>query len=106
MTLVSLLRDYENPELSLEIRLPSLARRFPCLKGAPGLNPFCKEEFHAWIGTRPAESAARHAGLLILNLGGSGPWPPFDAIAAVAAFDEENRVVFANWARSWRPPTV
>lgn len=106
MTAVSLLRDYENPELSLQIRLPSLARRFPCLKAAPGLDPFCEAEFHAWIKTRPPGSAARHAGLLILNLGGPGPWEPFDAIGAVTVFDEANRAVFANWTLSWRPPTI
>jgi hypothetical protein len=106
MSVVRLLRDYENPELPLEMRLPSLARRFPCLKGAPGLNPFNTGTLHQWLLTRPEDSAARHAGLLILNLGGKGPWATFDAIRAVSVFDEENRTVFANWARSWRPPSA
>ena len=105
MSSVRLLRDYENPDLSLDVRLPSLARRFPCLKGAPGLEPFCAPAFYTWILTKPEGSAARHAGLLILNLSGEGPWHPFDAIGAIQVFDEENRNVFANWARSWRAPT-
>ena len=106
MSTVRLLRDYENPDLSLEVRLPSLARRFPCLKGAPGLQPFSVRDLHNWVLRRPERSAARHAGLLILNLSGPGPWAPFDAISAVASFDEETRTVFANWARSWQGPAV
>ena len=102
MSTVHLLRDYENPDLPLEARLPSLARRFPCLKGAPGLDPFSIETFYRWVDTRPEQSAARHAGYLILSLSGKGPWPRFDAVAAIPVFDEENRLVFANWARTWQ----
>ena len=102
MSTVRLLRDYENPDLPLEVRLPSLARRFPCLKGASGLEPFSVEAFHRWVEARPEGSAARHAGRLILSLAGEGPWPRFDAVAAISTFDEENRLVFANWVRTWR----
>jgi hypothetical protein len=98
---VRLLRDYENKDLPLEIRLPSLARRFPCLKGAAGLMPFSKESFHRWVLSTPKDSQAGHAGRLILNLAGKGPWEPFDVIAAISTFDAENREVFVNWARSW-----
>ena len=102
MSTVRLLRDYENPDLPLAVRLPSLARRFPCLRGASGLDPFSVMDFHQWVASRPEESAARHAGCLILSLAGDGPWPRFDAVAAISTFDEENRLVFANWARTWR----
>ncbi len=98
---VRLLRDYENKGLSLEIRLPSLARRFPCLKGAPGLEPFSPQILHHWALSEPKDSQAGHAARLILNLAGSGPWEPFDVIAAISVFDAANRDVFVNWARSW-----
>jgi hypothetical protein len=96
-----LIRDYENTDLSLAERVPSLARRFPCLKGAPGLTPFDPEVFYAWVMTKSSDSSAKHAGLLILNLLGDGVWPKFDAVRAISIFDDENRVIFANWARCW-----
>jgi hypothetical protein len=72
------------------------------LSGAPGLDPFSTEEFHAWVIRQRPDSSAWHAGHLVLNILGDGPWARFDAIAAVKAFDQENRAVFANWARCWR----
>ena len=97
-----LIRDYENTNLTIEERVSSLARRFPCLKGAPGLTPFDPEVFYAWIDIQSSDASARHAGLLILNLLGNGKWPRFDAVRAVSVFDEENRIIFANWARCWQ----
>ena len=102
MTAIRLIRDYEDRTLPLEQRLPSLARRFPCLNGAPGLAPFSAEEFHTWISRQRADSDTWHAGHLILNLFGRGPWAPFDAVEAVRAFDHEDRMVFANWVRCWQ----
>lgn len=102
MSSIRLLRDYENPNLPLEVRLPSLARRFPCLAGAPGLDPFSPNIFYKWILSKPPGTSTWHAGHLILNLHDKGPWAPFDAVAAVTAFDEKNRTVFANWARTWQ----
>jgi hypothetical protein len=99
---LKLIRDYENLDLPLERRLPSLARRFPCLRHADGLMPFNAETFHEWLKSRPESTPERHAGLLILNLFGKGPWEPFDAIRAIERFDDESRAVFANWARCWR----
>ena len=96
-----LIRDYENVDLPLEERVPSLARRFPCLREAKGLSPFNAEEFHVWVASRPESSAAHHAGLFILNLLPEGDWPRFDAIRAISLFDDENRIIFANWARCW-----
>ena len=99
-----LIRDYENIALPTETRVASLARRFPCLHGAPGLDPLSPSVFFAWLETKSEDSAARHAGLLILNLLGKGAWPPFDAIRAIAVFDDKNKMIFGNWVRCWYPP--
>ena len=102
MTAIRLIRDYENSALPLERRLPSLARRFPCLCNAPGLEPFSPERFRVWIADQGRDSAAWHAGHLILNLFGDGPWDKFDAVGALGAFEPEDRDVFANWVRCWQ----
>jgi hypothetical protein len=102
MTNRRLIRDYENPALPLEERLPSLARRFACLEGAHGLDPWAPELFQRWIQAQGKGSAAWHAGLLVLGLWDSGPWAEFDAIAAVKSWNEEERTVFATWVRSWK----
>ena len=97
----SLMRDYENQLLPLEKRVPSLARRFPSLRHAPGLEPFSPSAFHAWTTQQGRDTCAWHAGHLILNLTGTGEWEAFDAVAAVQAFDENHRIIFSNWIRCW-----
>lgn len=97
-----LIRDYENAKLPLERRLPSLAKRFPCLVGAEGLEPWTPERFYSWLQTQKQNASSWHAGLLVLNLQGKGPWEPFDVVDAIEHFDDANRVVFATWAISWR----
>ncbi|MCK9458105.1 MAG: hypothetical protein M0R80_00315 [Proteobacteria bacterium] len=101
MTVTSI-RAYERRELPVAERLPSLARRFPCLKGAVGLDPFDPAAFHAWSSSRGQGSAAYHAGLLLLNLYGEGPWERFDVLAAVRVWSDADRQMFINWMRVWR----
>lgn len=96
-----LVRDYENSGLSLEERLPSLARRFSCLTGAKGLNPWSASEFYNWVLMQEENSSAWHAGHLVLNVYGKGPWVAFDAIAAVQIWNEDDRALFAAWVRFW-----
>ena len=99
---VASIRSYERRDLPLEQRLPSLARRFPCLKGAAGLEPFDPAALHAWTVAQGAGSAAYHAGLFLLNLYGAGPWPPFDVLAAARVWEDADRQMFINWMRVWR----
>lgn len=101
MTVTSI-RAYERRELPVAERLPSLARRFPCLRGAAGLDPFDPAAFHAWSSSRGPGSAAYHAGLLLLNLYGEGPWERFDVLAALRAWSDADRQMFINWMRVWR----
>jgi len=101
---MGLIRDYENLELPLEKRLPSLARRFTCLADADGLTPWIPEQLYVWTLSRGAGTPAWHAGHLILNLSGDGPWQTFNAIEAVRIWNGEDRAIFANWARTWTGP--
>jgi hypothetical protein len=96
------IRAYERADAPLSERLPSLIRRFPCLKGAKGIDPWDAEAFYSWVAVQGANSPAFHAGHLALNLQGAGPWQPFDAIAAAQAWGEKDREVFVNWMRVWR----
>jgi hypothetical protein len=102
MTAVTSIRAYERRELPIAERLPSLARRFPCLRGAEGLEPFDPGAFHASMRARGDGSAAYHAGLLLLNLYGKGPWERFDALAALRAWGDADRQMFINFMRVWR----
>ena len=102
MTTNRLIRDYENPDLTMDRRLPSLARRFSCLKGADGLEPWSPDKFHAWVIAAGQGTPAWHAGHLILNLSGKGSWEPFDAIAAVDTWDDPDKSLFATWVLSWK----
>jgi hypothetical protein len=101
MTVTSI-RAYERRELPVAERLPSLARRFPCLAGAAGLDPFDPATFHAWATSRGTSSAAYHAALLLLNLYGAGPWERFDVLAAARVWGDADRQMFINWMRVWR----
>lgn len=102
MTSVSSIRSYERADLDLDNRLPSLARRFPCLAGAGGLEPWDPAAFHAWIAERGEGGPAWHAGLLLLNLWGEGSWPAFDLLAAARAWDDPDKQMFVNWLRVWK----
>jgi hypothetical protein len=102
MATVTSIRAYERSELPVPERLPSLARRFPCLVGAEGIEPFDPGAFHSWMKGKGAGSAAYCAGLLLLNLYGKGPWEPFDALAALRVWGDADRQMFINWMRVWR----
>ncbi len=102
MTTVSSIRSYERTDLGLEERLPSLALRFPCLEGALGLEPWDTARLHAWIAGQGEGGAAWHAGLLLLNLWGEGPWPPFDMLAAARTWEDGDKQMFINWLRVWK----
>lgn len=102
MTGTSTIRRYERTALGLEERLPSLARRFSCLAGARGIDPWDPAELHAWIATRGEGGAAWHVGLLLLGLWGRGPWPRFDLLAAAPVLEDPDRQMLVNWLRVWR----
>ena len=102
MSSVSSIRAYERPDLPLAKRLPSLARRFPCLADAEGVAPWDPERLYAWIRTAGVGGAAWHAGLLLLNLWGEGDWERFDALEAARVWEDGDKQMFINWMRTWR----
>ena len=96
------IRAYERGDLPLEERLPSLARRFPCLESASGIDPWDPEALHSWARALPSGSAGFHAAHLILNIWGPGPWEGFDLLEAARTWDEADRQTFVDWIRVWR----
>jgi hypothetical protein len=81
--------------------LPSLARRFPCLEAAKGVEPWNPEILHKWAEDLPRDEPAYHAAALILNLWGSGPWDRFDILFAARVWEEADRQTFVDWLRAW-----
>jgi hypothetical protein len=65
------------------------------------LNPWSALDFYDWVLMQEENAPAWHAGHLVLNVYGKGPWTAFDAIAAVQSWSEEDRALFAAWARFW-----
>ena len=102
MQTLQMTRAYESSGLPLEERLPSLARRFPSLVDANGLEPWAPGELHDWLVAQPGDSAARHSALLLLSLWGEGEWPPFNVVEALASWDAEHKLIFSRWARCWK----
>jgi hypothetical protein len=96
------IRAYERADLPLTQRLASLARRFPCLEHARGIDPFDPNELHAWAVAQGSESAAFHAAALLCNLWGDGPWERFDVLNATRVFSDQEKQMFVNWMLSWR----
>jgi hypothetical protein len=98
----TIIRAYERTDLPLVERLTSLARRFPSLEGARGLDPFDADELHAWAEECGRDSAGFHTASLLLNLAGEGPWEQFDALTAVKVWDDQDKAMFVNWMLAWR----
>ena len=66
------------------------------------MEPWAPDKFHAWVIAAGRDTPAWHAGHLILNLSGTGPWEPFDAIASVNTGDDPDKSLFATWVLSWK----
>lgn len=88
-------------------RWADLARSFPSLDGAPGIEPFDLEALTRW--SRSRGSGARHAVRFVVSV-----WNPdaplqlglesFDVHAALGAWDLRHRAAFVAWARApWWP---
>ena len=99
---VTTIRAYERGDLPLDERLASLARRFPCLENAAGLDPWDGSSLLDWIGNRGQDDPAYHAGHLLLNLANHEGCPPFDVMQAAKIWGEQDRQTFIDWLRVWR----
>ncbi len=96
------IRAYERSDLPIEEKLPSLGKRFPCLAGARGLDPWDSTEFYEWVSQQENGGSAYHAGHLLLNLSGDGPWESFDILAARRVWTPDDRQIFINWIKVWQ----
>ena len=95
-------------------RISTLARSFPTLADVEACEPFDPAALAEWTRGPAATSGGLHAARFLLSLwsggnvapGGLDPWTvgPFDAVAAVASWDDDHRAAFAAWiAAPWFP---
>jgi hypothetical protein len=89
-------------------KMSALARSFPTLEEAEGLEPFDAIRFDRWISSAACQgSGALAAGRFILNLyNGHAPWMcgKFDFFDAIARWDAQHRSAFLQWALApWWP---
>jgi hypothetical protein len=96
------IRAYERTDLPLSIRLPSLARRFECLNGAKGLEPWNEEQFYNWVNSQPHNSAAYQTGLLLLNLSDYKKADTFDILKAAGFWNDNDKHMFIDFIRIWK----
>jgi hypothetical protein len=86
--------------LSFEARTVALARSFPSLAAAPGLDPFDPVAFIAWGDEQDFQ--ARQAAAFVYHVWSFGEaWlrtSPFNAVFAMAVWDDEHRAAFLAWA--------
>lgn len=87
--------------------MSDLAAGFPTLERAPGVRPFDPEALDAWAAGPVPGAGALHAARFMLTLWNNRvAWSagPFDAVEALAAWDQAHRAAFLRWARSpWWP---
>ncbi len=99
MTKVSI-RAYEQKNLPIEKRLPSLAKRFECLKNMPGLEPWNTALISDWIKTIDSV-ASKQGALLLLGLAGVKSDKKFDLFIAMKSWTDSDRQMFVNLLRIW-----
>ena len=95
------IRTYERKDLPLEQRLPSLARRFPSLRGARGIDPWNADALRQWMNGCSDEGALQTARLLLAIAGVATPAEAFDLMKAMKAWSTADRQMFVNFLRVW-----
>ena len=91
--------------MQYEIKIGELAKAFPTLNNAP-LQPWNAETFDSWA-CEQGGSGLQHAARFVLAVWAiDATWRigRFDAMNALAAWDETHRKAFAAWCSSpwWR----
>lgn len=106
------------PSFDYRAELVKLARSFPSLSEAPGLDPFDFPRFQEWVRTKNAVMAlaslppqefklsryALHAGQFIVNVWRGETWRvgAFDVVSAFQAWDDQHKEAFQAWvAAPW-----
>ena len=96
--------DADEPEhLDTLERMAWIARRFPSLRGKPGVDPFDATRLLAWSQSPEPSAGAFHAACCVLAIYNRAI-VRFDAIAAMGIWDAAHRDAFVAWARrGWLP---
>src|SRR4051794_33787856 len=93
-------------EMRRRRRMTELARSFPCLANAPGVDPFRPEDLDRWAAG-PASSGERVTARFVLAV-----WSPaaewaagkFDVMEALRIWPPSHAEPFLRWARDpWWP---
>lgn len=101
------IRAYEQNNLPLDKRLTSLARRFPCLKNAQGIEPWNAEVFYRWSLDQKKlnneiDNSLNHTCLFLLNLAEYKKCEPFNILSASKVWEDADKQMFINWMRIWK----
>lgn len=87
--------------------MSALARSFPTLTAAKGLEPWSPEELEAWACGPVPGSGALHAARFVLavwNANASWECGGFEVVKALGAWDAAHRAAFLSWAaQPWWP---
>lgn len=83
------------PLLSPNLALAELAKLFPSLRDAPGLDPFDEVRFADWMKS-DAPPQAVHAARLVLSVWENTP-STFNLIEAFQNWDDEHREAYVAW---------
>lgn len=84
-------------------RLAELARKFPALRGAPGIDVWHRDMLAGWACSDAAPVSGRHAARFVLALEQPEIWP-FDVLEAFSVWGASDRAAFLCWASApWRP---
>jgi hypothetical protein len=92
--------DASPAEIQLRARMITLARTFPALRTAPGIEPWRPDDLQAW-SNGPASHGQRLTAHFLLSVWDRQlGWEldPFDVMEALHAWDLRHRRAFLEWA--------
>lgn len=99
-----------DPETLQARKMATFASNFPCLQGAPGVEPWDSLQLDEWAmkGVSHGERCTAQFVLAVWGhttiKGCSWKCGPFDFIEAISVWDEANRNAFLEWAKDpWWP---
>jgi len=86
-----------------EDAIVALARSFPSVAHAPGLDPWDPGAFAAWAAGPAPSTGAQHAARFVLSVWSCGGWsePPgrFDLVKAWKVWDDAHCAAALRWLR-------
>jgi hypothetical protein len=93
-------------ELRTTKKMTELAQSFPCLRGAPGIDPFDAQELDRWAAA-PVSHGEQVTAQFVLAVWSPGTdWQSgrFDVMEALRVWDPSHHAAFLGWAKdAWWP---